>query len=284
MGIYDRSYYREELPALQPWDKYSMVTNLIIANVAVLVLTFIFTSRDDTIASLLMLDARHIREPWNWYRFLTYGFVHGDIFHLLFNMFTLYFLGQAVEVRYGRWEFLRIYLFTIVISGLAYALLRFIPGMPLGPVVGASGAVVGVCMLYVFNYPNATISLFGVIPMKAWMFGVFMVISNVFGTQQYVAYDVHLAGILCATGYYYGGLNFEFMDNISGSLRNLFKRKPKLRVHREEDDEPAASRDEIEADRLLEKIHRQGQSSLTTKEQKFLENYSRRVREKRERG
>ncbi len=66
-------------------------------------------------------------------------------------------------------------------------------------------------------------------------------------------------------------------------MRGMFKRKPKLRVHREEDEESVPTRDEAEADRLLEKIHRQGQSSLTAKEQKFLENYSRRVREKRSR-
>ncbi len=147
--------------------------------------------------------------------------------------------------------------------------------------------VVAVCMLYVFNYPHATIMFGGIIPMKAWVYGVVMVVTNVLGTRAYVAYDVHLAGILCATGYYFAGIDLNFMENFSEKLRGLFKRKPKLRVHREEEYEPALTatptRDEVEADRLLEKIHREGQSSLTAKEQKFLENYSRRVREKRNR-
>lgn len=281
MGIYDRSYYREEIPAFQPWDKYSMVTNLIIVNAVVLVLNFVFTPRDDAITQFLLLRAGDLTEPWNWYRFLTYGFAHKDIMHFLFNMISLYFLGQAVEARYGRWEFLRFYLATIVLSGLVFALLRLIPDLPRRPVVGASGAVVGVSMLYVYNYPQATIMFAGIVPLKAWVFGILMVVGNMVGTSNYVAYDVHLAGIAFATAYYYGNLNLSFMENMSERVSGAFKRKPKLRVHREEEEPSAPSRDEVEADRLLEKIHREGQGSLTAKEQKFLENYSRRVREKR---
>ncbi len=281
MGIYDRSYYREEVPAFQPWDKYSMVTNLIIINAIVLVLNFVFTPRDNAITEFLKLRAGDLGEPWNWYRFLTYGFAHKDLMHVLFNMLSLYFLGQYVESHYGRWEFIRFYLLTIVISGVAFCLLRFIPGMPGGSVVGASGAVVGVCMLFVYNFPNATLMFFGVIPMKAWVLGILMVLGNVVGNTRDVAFDVHLVGIACATAYYFGGVNLGFMENAGERVRSALKRKPKLRVHREVDEEPAPSRDEAEADRLLEKIHREGQGSLTTKEQKFLENYSRRVREKR---
>ena len=283
MGIYDRNYYREELPTFQPWDKYSMVTNLIIVNAALLVLNFLFTNRNNAISEFLLLHADALTEPWNWYRFLTYGFVHGNVMHLLLNMISLYFLGQAVESRYGRWEFLRFYLATILISGMAFALLRLVPGMPGNRVLGASGAVVGVSMLYVYNYPQATILFAGVIPLKAWVFGILMVVGNLVGTSQYVAYDVHLVGIACATAYYYGNINLGFMENAGENLRGMLKRKPKLRVHRDEEEELAPSRDEVEADRLLEKIHRDGKDSLSAKEQKFLENYSRRVREKRNR-
>lgn len=283
MGIYDRNYYREELPTFQPWDKYSMVTNLIIVNAALLVLNFLFTNRNNAISEFLLLRAGDLTEPWNWYRFLSYGFVHGNFMHLVLNMISLYFLGQAVEARYGRWEFLRFYLSTILISGLVFALLRLIPGMPGSRVLGASGAVVGVSMLYVYNYPQATILFAGVIPVKAWVFGILMVVSNLVGTSQFVAYDVHLVGIACATAYYFGNVNLAFMENASENFRGMFKRKPKLRVHRDEEAELEPSRDEVEADRLLEKIHRDGKESLSTKEQKFLENYSRRVREKRNR-
>ena len=284
MGIHDRNYYQDELPSLKPWDRYSMITNLIIVNVAILLANFVFGGRDAGLITLLQLRSDDIARPWDWYRFLTYGFAHNprDISHILFNMLSLYFLGQAVEQRYGRWEFLRFYLVTIVLGGLIYCLIRLvIPGMPRGIVVGASGGVVGVVMLFVYNYPQATLMLWGVLPVKAWVIGVLTVAANVLATQKDVAYDVHLTGIAFATLYYYGKLDLSSLGQAWSRVRGSLKRKPKLRVRAVEDDSPA-SRDDVEADRLLDKIYREGQASLTSKEQQFLERYSRRVREKRD--
>jgi hypothetical protein len=98
-----------------------------------------------------------------------------------------------------------------------------------------------------------------------------------------VAYDVHFAGIVMAAIYFYGHLNFAFLENGWSRLKDIVKRKPRLRV-RTVEDEPPAARDEIEADRLLDKIYREGQGSLTPREQQFLERYSRKVREKSNRG
>jgi membrane associated rhomboid family serine protease len=283
MGIYDRNYYRDELPPLRPWDRYSMVTNLIIANVALMVLNLVFSNVDNAVVNALLLRPDDLYQPWNWYRFLTYGFVHEPvgIGHILFNMLALYFLGQAVEQRYGRWEFLRIYLVTIVAGGLVYCAVRaMFPGAGMGPVLGASGGVVAIVMLFVYNYPQATLLIWGILPVKAWVIGVLTVAVNIFGTQEHVAYDVHLTGIVCATAYYYSGANLGFLGNGWSGLGNSFKRKPKLRVRSVDDDQPA-TRDDLEADRLLDKIYREGQASLSTKEQQFLEQYSRRVRQKR---
>lgn len=289
MGIYDRNYYRDNVPALKPWDHYSMVTNLIIVNAAVMVANFALTNRDNAIVNFLSLNAGHLSQPLQWYRLLTYGFAHDPSgpSHILFNMLSLYFLGQAVEDRYGRWEFLRFYLVTIFFGGLFFCCRNLFMENYRGSVLGASGGVVGVVMLYVYNYPNAKLMIWGVLPVNAWVVGVLTVLLNLFGTGQVdpgsgksiVAYDVHLVGIACATIYYFAGLDFGQLTNWS-SLRRSFQRKPKLRVHKVEEP-PASSRDEIEADRLLDKIYREGQKSLTPKEQQFLERYSRQVREKR---
>jgi membrane associated rhomboid family serine protease len=283
MGVTDRTYYRDEVPGLRPWDRYSMITNVIIINVAIMFANLLFTSRDNGLVELLLLRPGDLVRPLDWYRFLTYGFTHEPrvISHILFNMLSLYFLGQAVEQRYGRWEFLRFYLVTIVLGGLVYCLIRLVvPGAGNAPVLGASGGVVGVVMLFVYNYPQATLMLWGVVPVKAWLIGVITVLINVFGTQSHVAYDVHLTGIAFATLYYFGHWNLGVLGQGWSHLSGSLKRKPKLRVHSAEDDSPS-SRDEVEADRLLDKIYREGQSSLTPKEQQFLERYSRRVRQKR---
>ncbi len=285
MGIYDRTYYQDDVPGTKPWDRFSMVTNVIIVNVAVMVLNMVFTSRDDALLKAIALYPEDLWQPLHWYRFLTYGFGHSsqNLFHILFNMMALYFLGQAVEMKYGRIEFLRIYLSTIVVAGLSYCVIRaFVPYREGTNVLGASGGVEGIVMLFVYNFPNATLSIWGVLPVKAWIVGIITIVINIMGNDRHVAYDVHLAGIAFTTLYFFGNLSFDLLSNLFRAPTTWFKRKPKLRVHVPSDDPPPPSRDETEADRILDKIYREGQGSLTAKEQQFLENYSRKVREKRQ--
>jgi hypothetical protein len=54
--------------------------------------------------------------------------------------------------------------------------------------------------------------------------------------------------------------------------------RPDVRLH----DPEATAKEDAEADRILDKIHRQGQSSLTSSERRFMEKYSRRVRQRRQ--
>ena len=77
------------------------------------------------------------------------------------------------------------------------------------PVLGASGAVLCISMLFVYNYPNATV-YFLVFPMPAWVLGILFVLTN-FVTQPGagVAYDIHLLGILFATMYFFLRWNFS---------------------------------------------------------------------------
>ncbi len=287
MGIYDRSYYREDDQVLRikPWDQYSMVTNLIIVNVALYVVNFLFTNRSNAITGFLALWPDSLAAPLDLYRCLTFGFAHSpdSPFHLLFNMASLFFLGPAVEAKYGRAEFLRFYLIAIIFGGLIFCVRSMIQNSQ-SPVIGASGAVCAVTMLFVFCFPHAQLSLLGLFPVSAWVLGIIIVVTNLTGNQgigldgsKQVAYDVHLAGIFFAAVYFYGRLDFGVLGKVwkRVSERNRAK-KLGVKVHR-----PEVS-DESKADELLDKIHRQGQDSLTAKERRFMEEYSKRVREKRE--
>ena len=288
MGIYDRSYYRDSgLPSVAPWDNRSMVTILIIINVALFLANFLLTNRNSAITDALLLDPQLLNQPLQWYRVLSYGFAHANqtptgqftIFHLLFNMLSLYFLGRSVEDRYGKWEFLRFYLVAVLLGGLYWTIRAW--GME-RPMLGASGAVTAVCMLFVFNFPRAELLLMGVIPMPAWVLGVIIVIGNMLGGRDAVAYDVHLVGAAFAALYFYGNLNFGFIEDLTQRAKvNLKQKQRGFKVHRPEEPEPAPSKDEVEADRILAKIHQSGQDSLTPAERKFMEGYSRRVRERR---
>ncbi len=295
MGIYDRDYYQgDELRPLRPWDNRSMVTLLILVNAAVYLANFLFFRRALDgwgLMDLLALHSDSLYHPLQWYRFVSYGFAHDprSIFHILFNMLTLYFLGRNVEDKYGKWEFFRFYMATIVVCGLVWALLRLGQGAAPAAVLGASGAVTAVAMLFVYSFPQATLYLYGAIPVKAWLLGVIIIVTNVFSSSTLVATDVHLVGAAFATAYFFGKWNFSgSADWLSGMQTRVKQHRRGLKIHREGPVAPHSSaaapsptKDEAESDRILEKIHREGADSLTAGERRFLERYSREIREKR---
>jgi membrane associated rhomboid family serine protease len=75
-------------------------------------------------------------EPW---RMITSMFLHGSLWHILFNMYALYLFGSILERGLGRGRYLALYL----ISGFAGSVAVLLLSPPLVPVVGASGAIFG---------------------------------------------------------------------------------------------------------------------------------------------
>jgi hypothetical protein len=200
--------------------------------------------------------------------------------HVGFNMLTLFFLGRPVEQRLGRDEFLRFYLISIVVSGLGWMLATMIldPGANRF-VVGASGAVSAVVLLFIFMYPRETILLMGVFPIPAWALGVMLLVGNLltaFNPSSHSAWEAHLVGAGFGILYYKMNWNFEKFQ-FSG-IAKLFRSSPKLRVH-----DPGAVDHQLldQADQILAKIAEQGEDSLTARERKILNKYSRRLRKDR---
>jgi membrane associated rhomboid family serine protease len=295
LGLYDRDYLRDEYE--QPRRGFSfpapqsMTVALIIVNVVLYLLNFLFfppsAPNADWLTTILSASNLTLTHPFYWWQFLTCGFVHASPGHIFFNMLQLYFLGKYVEDIYGRWEFLRLYLLMIVVGSLLWAIGNAVFPPPPGRLVlllGASGAISGVVMLFVLHYPQATLTLFPIpIPVKAWVMGLLLILMNVLGAvSQFgnTAWSVHLAGIAVAFLYFRGRWHF-------GSLfQNVFHKpkflsRPKLRVHKPDadDSEPLDLNDEV--DRILEKIHQHGESSLTKQERRLLEVASRKYQKRR---
>ena len=151
-----------------------------------------------------------------WWQFLTYGFVHDPdhISHILFNMLGLWFLGRSVEELYGRAEFLRLYLVLVVVGGVVWAVVNdLVLHNPDAHVIGASGAVTGVVILFAMNFPRRTILLMFVLPMPAWVLGILWVAGDILGatghsSEHDVAFSVHLAGAAFAALYFQQRWNF----------------------------------------------------------------------------
>jgi rhomboid protease GluP len=135
-----------------------------------------------SIADLSGLDSR----PWGanygpltlsgqWWRLLTYMFLHHDILHIAFNMWCLWDLGALCESLYGRWTFLSIYLFTGAAGGLAS-----VAWHPWALSVGASGAIFGLAGALVASLALGEFSLPGVVIRTTLRSLVFFVAINVF--------------------------------------------------------------------------------------------------------
>jgi membrane associated rhomboid family serine protease len=135
--------------------------------------------------------------PW---QLITYGFLHGNLSHIFFNMFGLWMFGRDLERLMGPRRFL-IYYFTCV-AGAGFVQL-VVAGTQGGlyPTLGASGGVFGILLAYGLTYPNRTVMLmFPPIPMKAKYFvlfyGLFELYLGLSGGAPGVANFAHLGGML----------------------------------------------------------------------------------------
>jgi membrane associated rhomboid family serine protease len=282
MGIYDRAYLQEDEHGASWTPGRSMVTNLIIVNVAIWLGQLVFGRE---LIDALSLKSDLLSHPWQAWQLVTYGFAHFDAGHILFNMLGLFFFGRELEGIYGQFEFLRIYLVAIVLAGLVWAALA-IADQQSAELVGASGGVMAVVMLWVLHFPQRLVYIWGVLPVKAWLLGTIFIASDLFGLVSQrgagngpqVANIAHLAGVAFAFLYFRSKMNLGRLipRRMSDLKPKLFQ--PKLRIH---DHDKEASDLNQQVDAILEKISREGEASLTKKERKTLEEASRRYQRRR---
>jgi membrane associated rhomboid family serine protease len=138
-----------------------------------------------------------------FWRLLTYQFLHGGIFHLLMNMMALYVFGPMIEKWWGPKRFLVFYLLCGACGAWLMALLAFFPSLVDAQsawLVGASGSIFGVLVAVAMIYPKVEVKL--IIP-PMWVTArklaiVFIVLSFV---SMFVGYNLggnaaHLGGAL----------------------------------------------------------------------------------------
>ena len=130
-----------------------------------------------------------------WYRFLTHGFIHADSMHLLFNMFTLYFFGRAIERFYtqyfGGLGFILFYLIAIVVAIVPSYFQHREDSMYLS--LGASGGVSAVLFAYILMAPWDMLYLFAVVPIPAIVFAIAYVAYSIYANHKGGSNINHLA-------------------------------------------------------------------------------------------
>ena len=138
--------------------------------------------------------------PFGVWQLLTYGFLHGNLPHIFFNMFALWMFGRDLENMMGTRRFLTYYLTCVIGAGIVQLVVAQMQG-GIYPTVGASGGVFGILLAYGMAFPNRTVMLiFPPIPMRAKyfviLFGLFELYLGFSGRQPGVANFAHLGGML----------------------------------------------------------------------------------------
>jgi membrane associated rhomboid family serine protease len=282
-----------------------------IATVGVMVFTLYWSYRGFTSPGFrdrYIFSPARILGNRQYYRLLSCGFLHLNWLHLLFNMFSLYSIGFAIELAFGFPMFLIIYLGSIVGGSL---LSLYLHRNHYGyQALGASGGVCGVIFAFIFLFPGAPMGFF-FIRLPSWLFAILFILVSFFGLRNQlggIGHDAHLGGaiigLLITTALrpaivVESPVLYFIVIGLSVALFVYLYRNP-LYVPGSNPFSPAYWRrrwreaqagrqarnkaqqeweDKQTMDRLLTKISRSGMESLTAAEMRKLKAISKRMRE-----
>jgi len=203
---------------------------------------------------------------------LTYMFMHGNIWHVGINMLVLWMFGSELEMLWGRTEFLRYYFITGIGSGLVWLLFNL--GNPHTVLIGASGAVYGLLLAYGLLFPNRTVYIYFVIPVKVKWLVLFLGLAaflSSFNTLSNISNLTHLSGM--AIGFFYLKKNLRW-TKLSFHFR---KRAVDIKSRLEERKRQRSLETQQEIDRILDRINDVGIDNLTPEELNTLETASRKM-------
>lgn len=222
-------------------------------------------------------------QPW---RFVTYMFLHGGGFHLLFNMLWLWWLGRSVEEAIGPRSFSVLFFGAGIGGAFFHIMFSFLYGTTL--VIGASGAVFGVMVAFAYMYPRAPIMLIFLPPIEARFVIAGLIAFDVLfiGAGDGVARLVHLGG--AGIGYLLIKAHMQGHDlsKYVRPMERLWTESPKekkkktrprnKKMYSVSDVEIVEETDQSELDQILEKISKEGYDGLTPEEKRKLFELSKR--------
>jgi len=236
-----------------------MVKRLLIINIAVYLVQVI--GGDKLLTSIFSLYPASLFMMLQLWRLVTYQFLHGGLFHILFNMLGLFFLGPSLERHWGGKRFLIFYIGCGVAGGLFYLLLVAVGFLPPFPMVGASGAILGVLAACAILFPQFIIFIFlfpvpirvaAVVFTGIYLFAIISRGPNAGGDAA------HLAGMAAGAFYVF---SYSWRVRLKSKIRSRLWEKKMAAEHNLQ----------ANVDRILQKVHDQGIHSLTSKEKNILQ-------------
>jgi membrane associated rhomboid family serine protease len=183
-----------------------VVRALIVINVGAYLVSLLAPSIE---IPLGLIPAAVVQRLWLWQPF-TYMFLHGGLWHILFNMLALWMFGVELERMWGTRFFAKYYLVcglgaAATTIGLSLLPFPFADQMYDAVTIGASGAVYGLLLAYGLYFPDRPIYVYAIFPIPAKYFvlimGAISFLSSVTGSDGGVAHAAHLGGLI--SGYLY---------------------------------------------------------------------------------
>jgi membrane associated rhomboid family serine protease len=235
-----------------------------------------------------------IYKPWS---IVTQLFTHGGFAHFAFNMIAFYFTGRIFVQFFGERRLVLTYFLAGIFAyifhvGCYYVIPAFqqnvVPGL-----IGASGAIMAIFMAISIHRPGYRVYLYGVLKVPLIVLALLYIIYDLRGvtTPDGIAHLAHLGGAL------FGAISVvninssrNFMNRFDRWFSKFkwpklsFKRKPKMKVYKQEDYQQmdddkyrSAKKDnQARVDGILDKISKKGYEGLTKEEKEILFNESKR--------
>jgi membrane associated rhomboid family serine protease len=170
---------------------------LLIANTSVFLLQF-FTSRSLPWEYLALVPAAVVKSLFVW-QLVTYMFLHGGIWHILWNMLALWMFGVELEQVWGTERFLRFYFLCGAAAGVCVVLANYLFGNPNAATIGSSGAIYAILAASAAMWPDRVILAFFFFPMKMKYFVMIVggiAFLNSWNLNSGVSDVAHLSGLL----------------------------------------------------------------------------------------
>ena len=160
------------------------------------------------------LTPQAVFEQFHFWQPVTYLFLHGGLFHIVFNMLALWMFGVELERLWGSKAFIKYYFVTGIGAAVTVLFVSLLPiasadQMYYSVTIGASGAVYGVLLAFGLCYPDRPIYMYFLFPVPAKYFvmiiGAIIFFSSINDTNSGVSHEAHLGGLLAGYLYLRGG-------------------------------------------------------------------------------
>jgi len=202
----DQGMHRVEREAIPTWSRANglqrqvvrtrfvlsqypgLITNILIA---VNVIVFLLGLINQNLFFALGAQVNNLVGQGEYWRIFTAMFLHANILHIGLNMFSLFFVGRAVEQLFGKWRYLLIYLLSGIAGGLTYYFTS-----PMGETIGASGAIFGIFgalgIFYIVN--RRALGSYASAVIGQWVF--WLVLNLAFGLSPGINIIDHIGGLV----------------------------------------------------------------------------------------